>query len=168
MRLYSDSSVLLMELKNRTPQISPVTIQDVTTINVGDALSFQSTKQVQTFRSFLKYGHKGYYGYLNGRCVHRSWVVLGPGKVLIHKFYSILLKENEVFIQYCETASEARGKNIFAHVLSYIGQQFPASRVLISVDNKNHSSIKSMLKAGFVEFDMKRIKMIFGIRFISS
>jgi len=167
MRLYSDSNVLVMELKNRVPQTSPVTIQDVTTANVDDALNFQSSGQVKTFRSFLKQGHKGFYGYLINKCVHRSWVVVGPGKAFIHKFYSIILKENEVFIQYCETASEARGKNIFAHVLSHIGQQFPTSRVLTSVDQENHSSIKSMLKAGFVQFDLKRIKMIFGIRSIS-
>ena len=59
------------------------------------------------------------------------------------------------------------GKNIFAHVLSYIGQQYSKSRVLTSVDEGNTSSIKSMVKAGFVECDRKRIKVILGIRFIS-
>src|SRR5882672_11309273 len=92
MRLYSDSSVLLMELKNRIPQTSPVTIQEVTPANVTDALTFQTKMQVDTFRSFLQNGHKGYYGYLKkNRCVHRSWVVSGPEKVDLHKFYSILL-----------------------------------------------------------------------------
>jgi len=156
-----------MELKNKVPQTSPVTIQDVTTSNVEDALNFQTARQIQTFRSFLQKGYKGFYGYSGNKCVHRSWVVLGPEKVLIHKFYSILIKENEVFIQFCETANEARGKNIFAHVLSHIGQQFPTSRVITSVDKENHASIKSMLKAGYVQFDLKRIKMIFGIRFVS-
>lgn len=167
MRIYSDSTILLMELKNPANPQSIASIQEVTESNVEDALNFQSKGQIQTFRSFLKDGYKGYYGYMDDRCVHRSWVVQGPARVALHKFYSMAIQENEVFIQYCETAPSVRGKNIFAHVLSYIGSQWKTARVLTSVDKENSSSIRSMVKAGFVEVDRKRIRMILGIRFVT-
>lgn len=167
MRIYSDSTVVMMELKDSVDAKSLIIIQEVTLANVKDALNFQSKGQVQRFSSFLQRGDKGYYGYLDKRCVHRSWVVQGPAKVSLHKFYWVNIKENQVFIQYCETAPEVRGKNIFAHMLSHIGKEYPASRVLTSVDEKNSSSIRSMIKAGFEEIYRKRIKMILGIRFIS-
>lgn len=167
MRIFSRSTVLLLEWKeDKNPQ-SPVQIQEVTTANVADALGFQSQKQVQQFSHFLQKGDRGYYGYLDNACVHRSWVVSGPAKVLVHKFYSIDLDTAEVFIQYCETAPAARGKNIFAHVLAYMAGKFTDKRVLTSVNLLNASSRRSMEKAGFIEVDRITITMILGIRFVS-
>lgn len=164
MRIYSDSTVLLLELQNRVAVSSPAEIKAVSPQNVEDALAFESPAQVRKFKTFLQNGHRGYYAYLNNTCVHRSWLMEGPAKAQLHKFYSFDLASREVFIEYCETAPQARGKNIFTHVLAYIGTQYPEHRVLIGVDADNTSSIRSMQKAGFVETDRKRIRIILGIR----
>lgn len=167
MRIYSQATVLLLELKNTVSVDSGAEIRDVTHDNVDDALAFQHRRQVQVFRSFLKRGDKGYYAYLNGKCIHRSWVVLTPQSVLLHKFYKIPLKKDEVFIQYCETDPSVRGKNIFTHVLSVIGKDHSDKRVLTSVDATNLSSLKSMTKAGFFEVVRISIKVVLGIKKIS-
>lgn len=164
MRIYTNDEVLLLELKHRHTVTSPATISKVTEENIVDARYFQTEAQVREFKQFLNQGHKGYYAYMRGYCIHRSWVVPGPHSVSLHKFYKMPLKENEVFIQFCETASEVRGKNIFTHALATIGKDFQDSRVLISVDSKNFSSVKSMFKAGFVEVSRVRIKVVFGIK----
>lgn len=166
-RIFSCDTVLLLERKKNTQAISVAQIKPVTPENVTDARSFQSEKQIRLFSRFLTRGNKGFYAYLNNTCVHRSWVVIAPGKVSLHKFFSIDLKPSEVFIQYCETAHSARGKNIFAHVLSDIAHQFGDRRVLTSVDRDNSSSRRSMEKAGFAEVDRIRIMMILGVRFIT-
>ncbi len=166
MRLYTNDTILVMELKNPAATSSPAHLESVTAQNVEDALSFQSAQQIKTFRKFLQAGDKGYYGYVDKVCVHRSWVVVKPSPVELHKFSTMPLKSGEVFIQYCETSPTVRGRNIFTHALSHIGQIFSDRRVLTSVDLRNTSSQKSMHKAGFVEVDRKHIKVFLGIKFI--
>lgn len=167
MRLFSRSTVLLLEWKEGLNPTSEVQVLPVTLQNIKDALSFQTEKQVNHFSDFLSRGDRGFYGYLNNTCVHRSWVVRGPANVLLHKFFSIAIKDTEIFIQYCETAPAARGKNIFAYVLNHIVQNFSDKRVLTSVTLQNASSRRAMEKAGFKEIDRITITMIAGIRFVS-
>lgn len=162
MRIYSDVTIILLEQKTRRKPSGSLHIEPVTQQNVNDALVFQPASKIETFKNFLTLGHQGYYAYLNRVCVHRSWVVKGPAKVLLHKFYGITLASHEVFIQYCETAPVARGKNIFTEVLLKIGEASANKRVLISVDERNTSSQKSMAKAGFEELYRKRIRVILG------
>lgn len=164
MRLYSDTTIILLELKTRRKPADSFRIEHVTQQNVSDASSFQSYRQIETFKKFLALGHIGYYAYLDNRCAHRSWVVEGEATVLMHKFYPIKLAGNEVFVQYCETAPWARGRNIFTEVLCQIGEEYLQKRVLISVDSRNASSLKSMIKAGFVEVYRKRISVLAGFR----
>lgn len=167
MRIYCNDEVLLLELRTPLHQKSAATIKSVTPENVTDASYFQSKGQIVTFKNLLKNGDRGYYAYLDNNCIHRSWVVLGAGRVLLHKFYSIPITANEIFIQFCETAREARGKNIFPHVLSYIGEQYASKKILTSVVSKNVSSLRSMKKAGFETIALVKIKVILGIKFIS-
>jgi len=167
MRIFSRNTILLLEWKENRNATSVVEIREVTAENVNDALAFQSQKQIQLFSDFLGRGDKGFYGYLDNSCVHRSWVVSGPAKVMLYKFFSLDINASEVFIQYCETAPGVRGKNIFAHVLNHMANQFKGKRVLTSVDLSNASSRRSMEKAGFKEVDRIKIMMIFGLRFVS-
>jgi len=167
MRIFSRNTVILLEWKENRSPTSGVEIREVTEKNVDDALVFQSHKQVKLFSDFLKRGDHGFYGYLNNFCVHRSWVVSGPAKVMLYKFFSMNINSSEVFIQYCETAPGVRGQNIFAHVLNHVANEFKEKRVLTSVDLHNASSRRSMEKAGFKEVDRIKIMMILGIRFVS-
>src|SRR5690349_24500227 len=57
---------------------SPVEIRPVSDANVEDARVFDPPARIEEFRSFLARGDRGYYGYLDGRWVHRSWLVHGP------------------------------------------------------------------------------------------
>lgn len=167
MRIFSRATVLLLEWKEQRNPVSSIRIREVSNSNVNDALSFQSQKQVRQFSEFLLRGDRGYYGYLDSTCVHRSWVVRGPANVLLHKFFMLEIKSSDIFIQYCETAPDARGKNIFAYVLNHIAHQFGNKRVLTSVNLRNASSRRSMEKAGFEEIDRIKITMFLGIRFVS-
>jgi hypothetical protein len=164
MRIYSDGEVYLLQHQHNTAQQSPAVIKKVTEENVNDASHFQSKKQVSSFRKFMKEGYTGYYGYIDGKCIHRSWVVPGPARVMLHKFLSLEIQQHEFFIEYCETAPEVRGKNIFAHVLSNIADELKGKKVFIAVDKGNNSSLRSMIKAGFGILEKKRIVVILGIK----
>lgn len=165
-RLYSKTNVLLLKHTNNTNQQSPAFIRPASEENIKDTLSFQSEKQLKRFKTFLLQGEKGFLAYLDNKCVHRSWLIQGPGKVKINKFYRIQLPENSVFIEYCETAERARGKNIFAHVLSEIARQFGGKEVFISVEDTNKASLRSMQKAGFTVIKEYHITIILNLVFV--
>lgn len=167
MRIYVNEKIILFQHQKHTNQKSPATIVEANKDNVKDILAFQDKRYLKVFNHFLEIGDKGYFAYLNGKCVHRSWVKHKPQYVSLHSLLSIPLNYNEVFIHYCETAPDARGKNIYPHVLSRIASDFKdRSRILISVNEKNISSIKGVKKAGFVEIEHYRLIVIFGIKYI--
>ena len=58
--------------------------------NINDALSFQSKQYIKCFKEFLDNGDIGYYAYLGGECVHRTWTK-SNGVAAIHAFYTIPL-----------------------------------------------------------------------------
>lgn len=167
LRIYCNARVLLMVRSKELTPTSAAIISLVDSKNIQDAANFQSARQLSEFRKYIKQGHEGYYGYWEGKCVHRSWLVRGPERVSLHKFYSMEIHQNEIFIQNCETASDARGKNIFAHVLAKISQQYSEFRVLTSVDVTNMASQRSMEKAGFEPISVARIRVILGFKAIS-
>jgi RimJ/RimL family protein N-acetyltransferase len=93
--------------------------------------------------------------------------VVTPSKIDLHKFCSIDLKNGEAFIQYCETAPEARGKNVFTDVLKKISEDLKDKRLLTAVFSNNKASLKSFAKAGFVEVERYRIFIFFGVKKIT-
>jgi hypothetical protein len=163
-RMYTNETIILFQL--RTPAVfSPdIKIKAVNESNLNDARSFQDESQLSLFRKFLKRGDKGFYGYLEGKCVHRSWVVLPPRQAEVHLFCRRPLNPDEVFIHFSETAGWARGRNIFTQVLAHIGEEFKDKHVFISVGQDNSSSIKSVRKAGFSELSRIHVRVIAGIR----
>jgi hypothetical protein len=166
MRVYTNDVIILFKQKERLPNGSPAKVVPVKNDNVEDARHFQTQQQVNLFRKFLLAGDAGYYAYLDGRCVHRSWVVAHPKKAQIHKFYSFPLTPNQVFIHYCETAKEARGRNIFAAVLTYIGEVYHDKEVLMSIEHHNKSSIRSATKAGFFPIEKIHVRVTGGVKSI--
>ena len=166
MLLYTNEVLIIFEHKVKNKIDSPVKIVYATQENLPDILEFQNAVYLQIFRGFLEDGDRGYLGYLDGKCVHRSWVVQEPGKkVSVHELLNFRLKENEIFIHYCETANRARGKNIYPAVLSRIVEDFQGKRTLICTNIRNPSSIRGIEKAGFEEVSRVRIVAILGIVF---
>lgn len=86
---------------------------------------------------------------------------IGPHKKNIvyphfaYPYKSYKLKDDEVFIHYCETAPMARGLGIYPFVLSKIINDFFNKKKIISVDAKNTPSIRGIKKVGFKERESK-------------
>lgn len=140
---------------NKVP-VHPALIRTVDNANVADVLDFQSQDYLKIFEQFLKNGDKGYYAYLDGKCVHRSWVQYNEQIVYPHWSYTMKLMSNQSFIHYCETAPCARGLGIYPAVLHrIIGDFSDKYQVLMSINENNHSSIKGAKKAGFTERESK-------------
>jgi sulfur relay (sulfurtransferase) complex TusBCD TusD component (DsrE family) len=134
-----------------------------------DILSFQDKKYLEIFKNFLDNGDRGFFAYLDGTCVHRTWVKLGPQEVKLHHFWKKQLLEDELFIHYCETAEEARGKSIYPAVLAKVVKDFKENyTIYISTALKNKASIKSIKKAGFKEKERKKITAFFGLKQIKT
>lgn len=168
-RIFSNEIVVLFEMKQPAPvEVVGLSIQPVTDRNVLDASTFQNDFQLHQFQTLMTQGNFGFYGYLDGRCVHRSWALPGPAKAAIHPLLHKKLSGTEIFIHYCETSSQARGKNIFTAVLSHIGRQFALKKILICASLENTASIRSIKKSGFIEIERIHLMVFFGVRFVKS
>lgn len=167
-RIWLDETVVLLLHKTNTEQHSPAQIVPATDQNITDILSFQSERKLDIVLKAMHKGDTGYLAYINGKCVHRSFISHGPRCVLLHKFIPMEIGAGEIFIHLCETDPEMRGKNIFAHVLSKIAVDFEGKKIWIAADEKNSSSLRSMEKAGFVPFEKRRIVVILGIKWIQT
>lgn len=134
--------------------------------NLKDVLNFNSVKYIDVFMSFLKAGDVGYYGYIDGSCIHRSWVIKGENIVYPHWGLPMILTDKQVFIHFCETSEQARGKGVYPAVLSKITQEFSHENdVLISINSSNHSSIRGALKANFFPQEEFLILFLFGFKY---
>ncbi len=165
-RIFLKETIIVYDLKNNQEQTSVATIKHATNENLKDVLYFQSQRYIDTFKNFLSLGDKGYFAYLQDKCIHRSWVKSNEQIVHPHWAYPYKLKENEVFIHYCETAPEARGKNIYPHVLSNIIKEHQDKDILISVNDENIASKKGVEKVGFRERERVKVLILLGMKFI--
>lgn len=165
-RIYVNETLILFERQENTRNACPAVITRISAANVADVLDFQPPHYIPIFENFLYRGDTGYFAYLNGKCVHRSWVVHSPQTVHLHTFLPKLLQPGEAFIHYCETAPLARGRNIFPAVLSKIAEDFKSygHLLMISANAKNKNSIKGIVKAGFAERERERVIVIAGIK----
>lgn len=164
-RLYVNETLILFQHETVTEQKAPVEIRYASPETVPDILSFQPERYVKVFEQFLSSGDRGYFAYLDGKCVHRSWVKHTPQTVHLHPCLTMRLQENEAFIHYCETAPQARGKNIYPHVLTKIADDFrDRKKTFIAVNAKNVGSIKGVKKAGFQEAGRWKLLVLLGIR----
>ncbi len=139
-------------------------VRRVTPENVNDAAAFQNEKYLQSFRSFLEQGDDGYYGYLDGKCAHRSWAV-HSAMMVVDRYYQRPMKENEVFIHWCETAVWARGHNLYPAALGKIIADNPNKHICISVNENNVASRRGIEKVGFTVQERIKTKVVFGMQF---
>jgi hypothetical protein len=165
--IYYNEKVYLYVSGTKKENKSPIEIKYASLNNLENILSFQSAKYIDIFKNFLAQGDVGYFAYFNNECVHRSWVVSKPRKVSLHPFLSLQLKENDVYIHYCETASKVRGNNIFPTVLSKIIDDFNGKNIYISCNSLNMPSIKAIEKAGFKRKSVFHVVCILSLKRIS-
>lgn len=165
-RIYVNETIILFQHENKTHPLSPAKIVYATEQNIPDILNFQHPRYIETFKHFLSNGDKGYFAYLEEKCIHRSWVKHTPQTVHLYPVLPMKLQDDEAFIHYCETAPVARGKNIFPAVLSKIVDDLNNKRkIMIAANAKNIASIKAIKKAGFREIERHRLIVILGLKF---
>jgi GNAT superfamily N-acetyltransferase len=131
----------------------------VTEHNINDVYAYEGNKYLKKYKRFLAQGDLGYYAYLDGKWVHRTWVMIGPRVVnKWSNFPPIKLKTREAYCHFAETAPPARGYNISAAVLSRaaIDLKEKVDHFYTLVDENNYASRRVNEKAGFIE--VKRLK----------
>lgn len=165
-RLFWFGTVVLFEHRNAVSVGSPCTVVAASQENLADLLEFESPRQLEVYRDFLSRGDRGYLGYLEGRCVHRSWVQMGPRQVRLFRRLSYALGAGEAYVHYCETAPEARGKNVYPAVLARVAEELGGSRrLLIATTVSNPASVRGIEKAGFVPVRRYRVAVVLGWTF---
>ncbi len=164
-RIYTNETIIVYQLVKPKKQISPAILKQATHSNLNDILYFQDKIYIDIFKKFLQIGDTGYFAYIDKNCIHRSWVKSNNQIVYPHWTLPYKLKNNEVFIHYCETAPEARGKNIYPHVLSHISNDFKDKKIIIAVNKNNHASLRGIQKAGFEEKESIQTIVLIGIKF---
>lgn len=165
-RFYTRTKVVIYQYKNSLPIRSALVLIPVNEQNIQDARQFEDPVSFSINTKNFKKGEKGIYGYLNNHCVFRAWIIEGPKKILLHKFYTYQLKENEIYIHSCETAANHRGKGFYPYAISTIAAKYRSEgkKILISTDEKNISSKKGILKAGFEEKFIVSVNVFLGFK----
>ena len=154
-RFCYDHAIALTFRSSHGQMVAPnrtVQIQVVTCDNCDDALTYEPREKVDVFHQFLDRGDIGFYAYLAGQFVHRSWVTLGPKTVSRWKRYAPLeLKKGEAYIHWCETVPSARGLGVYPTVLNHIVGVLSdrAREFYISTTGDNAASRNGIKKAGF-------------------
>jgi hypothetical protein len=167
-RLFKIDTVIVFKMDNIKTISSPTEVKKADQNNIKDVLNFQDERYLKTFEEFLYEGKLGYLGYINKKCIHRSWVEKNENTIIYyHPLAQKRLAKNEIYIHYCETAVTARGNNVYPYVISKIAMDFPDKEVLICVNKKNHPSIKGVKKAGFKPIQSIKIFAILGLVFRS-
>lgn len=147
-----------------TGAVASVDIRAVTEANVEDARVFDPPERIAEFRSFLARGDRGWYGYVDGRWVHRSWLVNGPATMRLWAGYGAWpVPAVGAYIHYCETVAEARGRGIYPAVLTHIAHERGSKDLFITTDVGNAASRRGIEKAGFVECARIRVSVRFGM-----
>lgn len=162
--LRSRSDLILVEA-GRGPAVPPSATVDVKRAdqqNLTDLGHFQSRRQLSVFSGFLDAGNEGYLGYVEGVCVHRSWLVVGPAVVHGHWASEIRLGPSEGFVHYCETAPSARGSGVFPAVLSAIAADHPHLQLRMAIAAENTASLRAAQKAGWLPLERTTVIIRLG------
>ncbi len=159
--------VLLYRHERPATPATAAEIHRVDAGNVDDASAMEAPGQVAEFHRFLERGDVGYYGYVGGRVVHRSWVRRGPLAVpLWHAWGRLALAPDDAYIHYCATDPAARGMGIYPAVLARAvsdAREAGARTIFIFTELENAPSRRGIEKAGFVEHRRYDIQVRFGI-----
>lgn len=114
-------------------------------------------------------GDACYLVFMGDRCVHYSWMTQQYRKITEIGF-DATLKDNDVWIYDCYTTPEYRGQSIYPQVLTRIledARDRDSELVWIDVEASNDSSIRGMLKAGFLAVAHLEKRTLFS-RFVLS
>lgn len=144
-----------------------IQIEYVTSKNINDALTYEPQVKVDTFKRFLSKGDCGFYAYLNGQFIHRSWVTFGPKKVTQWKQCAPLkLKQGEAYIHWCETVPWVRGMGVYPTVLNYIIRVLSGrvNEFYISTTADNIASRNGIRKAGFSLISGCEVTSFWGLK----
>jgi ribosomal protein S18 acetylase RimI-like enzyme len=182
--MYVNDTIVLLRHEIQTDPISPARILYANEENFSDIVAFHPRQYADHFAKLYGLGHfrnvfreddikdswsRGdtvCLGYLDGDCVHRSWVILGPRTVFLQfPFLRMKLGAKDAYVEYTETAPEARGRNITAHVFSKVSKDLEEKgfRVYVAVQERNVPMIRSATKAGFMKTKRVRLFGLLGI-----
>lgn len=143
-------------------------ICDVTYKNIKDVCAYEADKYLKKYKKFLEKGDIGYYAYLDGKWVHRTWIAIGPAAVnKWSRFPPFRIQPREAYCHFGETVPAARGNNIPAAVLCKAAADLKdrISRFYTLVDENNSASRRVMEKSGFREIKRFRVTGILWFDF---
>lgn len=165
MRSYNRIFFMSENIENNE---SEAEIRNVTYENLKDVCVYESGKYQKKYKKFLSKGDIGYYAYLDGKWVHRTWIAIGPVKVnKWSRFPPFSIKDHEAYFHFGETVPAARGKNISAAVLCKAASDLKNRifRFYTLVDENNIASRRVMEKSGFKEIKKFRVTRILWFDF---
>lgn len=130
----------------------------ISKLNLSDGAWFNSPVSIERFKDFIDLGHLGYYTYLGGKAIFRTWMFTGPEQPLVGKNFRYELSDNELFSGWSLTTEAARGKGVFPYTLNAAIRSLQDSVVSAYIDRNNTASLKGVAKTGFTV--IKKILLI--------
>lgn len=125
---------------------------------------FHTPQELQLFADFLDAGDVGYLAYIDGRCVHRTWIVSGPAEIREHWSQRRVIGREQSFVHYCLTATEARGRGVFPTVLTRIASDQRSRRTTMAIASDNYPSQQAATKASWAPVERVTFSVDFGFK----
>lgn len=165
-RVHADDEVIIYQAPTRPTEMTPLRAQMkyATHERLGDLAWFHSARELRVFARFLDAGHIGYLGYIDDRCVHRTWLIPGPARVREHWSEEHGIGADEGFVHYCLTAAAARGCGVFPAVLAQVGADQAGRVIKMAIASDNRPSRHAASKAGWQPVEVVRFTVYLGIR----
>lgn len=161
-RIYSNSEILLLkrepyEISNKIRKDFPGIFCKVTEDNINDCLSFEDVSFISIYRKMLTNGDIGQYGYLNGKCVFRSWLQCS-GEIKFKGCTIHSLKENEFNSHYTFCAPEARGNGFQYEGIRQLLNMYPDGVFYSMVLPEKKISLNNYKENGFKVYQQIRVE----------
>ncbi len=164
-RLFTDETLVVLRWgAPEHPEPPDLRIRRAGAADLSHVLAFDSPRHLAAFRAFLAAGDRGYLAHLRGRCVHRVFVTPGPARVQLHRFWSLTLGPQEVFVHSARTAGDARGLGVAPAVVEHFVHELGEDRdYLTLIDARNEPALRAARSSGFVERERVRLVVVGGL-----
>ena len=168
LNFYCVSSVPSTQIQPKCPmKIRKGNFDDIELI-VNFAENDNKKKVYEQTMYFLNKGGEIFLAFSEGKLAHIARLcyypgVIGSNPLEIHP--PVRIKENEVYLGFCQTGSEFKGKNIYPAVLQYIIKyafENNKKKCFISTSSSSAASIRGIEKAGFCFVGQKHKFRILG------
>lgn len=140
------------------------TVIRATEDQLPDLRDFDTPQRVDAVRGLWKDGHRVYLAYVDGRCVHRTLVKVGPCRQALYgRVVWRTIPSRMGWIHWVRTDESVWGQGVYPRVLQYIAEESSQMKLRMAVEVTNSAALRAAAKAGYRPVSRLRSPVVFGV-----